>query len=124
MKILSLLPALGLLAALACHPGPVVTTDPKLPVGGTVAGIVSSTAKTPVTGRKVTAVNIDSGARFEATTGANGGYTIKVPEGRYRLEIELLAGETVAKQPSETRITKSDLDTQRDFVIAGARSGG
>jgi hypothetical protein len=124
MKILSLLPALGLLAALACHPGPVVTTDPKLPVGGTIAGIVSSTAKTAVTDRKVTAVNVDTGARFEATTGTNGGYTIKVPEGRYRLEIELLAGETVAKQPSETRITKSDLDTQRDFVIAGARSGG
>ena len=74
--------------------------------------------------RKVTAVNTDSGARFDATTGTNGGYTIKVPEGRYRLEIELQSGESISKQPGETRINKSDLDTRRDFVLAGVRSSG
>jgi hypothetical protein len=124
MKMPSLLPALGLLVAVACHPGPVITGDPKLPVGGTIAGIVSSSTSAAVPNRKVTAVNTDSGARFDATTGANGGYTIKVPEGRYRLEIELQAGETLSKQPGETRINKSDLDTRRDFVISGVRSGG
>jgi hypothetical protein len=124
MKSLTLFSALVLLAVLACHPGPVITTDPKQPVGGTVAGIVSSTTNAPVVGRKVTAVNTESGARFDATTGANGGYTIKVPEGRYRLEIELLQGESISKQPSETRLNKSDLDTRRDFVLAGVRAGG
>jgi len=115
---------LVLLTLAACHPGPVVTTDPKLPVGGTIAGIVSSQAKTAVVGRKVTVINTDTGARFDATTGANGGYTIKVPEGTYKIEIELHEGETITKQPGETRVNKSDLDPHRDFVIAGVRSGG
>jgi Carboxypeptidase regulatory-like domain len=109
------------LASVNCHPGPVVGTNLKLPVGGTIAGIVSTDTNTAVTGRKVTAVDVATGAKFDATTGVNGGYTIKVPEGRYRLEIELQPGETVAKEPGETRINRSDLDPRRDFVIAGVR---
>jgi hypothetical protein len=58
------------------------------------------------------------------TTGINGGYTLKVPEGTYRLEIELLPGEAVAKQPEETRVNRSDLDPRRDFVITARRAGG
>ena len=111
--------ALGLLMSAACHPGPVVDTGPDVTgVGGTIAGIVSTDAKAPVAGRKVTAINTQTGARFDATTASNGGYTIKVPEGTYRLEVELRAGETVATQPEETRVNRSDLDPQRHFVIA------
>jgi hypothetical protein len=66
-------------------------------------------------------VDTASGAKFEATTGANGGYTIKVPEGTYRLELEVRPGEKVAKQPDETRVNRSDLDPRRDFVISGGR---
>lgn len=109
-----------LLASLACHPGPVIGTGPKpAAVGGTIAGIVSATGNAPMPGRKVTAIDTASGTRFDATTAANGGYTIKVPQGTYRLEVELRAGEKVVKQPDETRIQKSDLDTRRDFVISG-----
>lgn len=124
MKPIHLLLAVSLAAA-ACHPGPVVDTGPGQPgVGGTIAGIVSTSANAPVTDRTVTAVNTSSGARFEATTGPNGGYTIKVPEGTYRLEIELNAGETVVKHPGETRINRSDLDPKRHFVISVAKAGG
>jgi hypothetical protein len=110
--------AFGVLLAAACHPGPVVDTgpDPK-GVGGTIAGIVSTDTKTPLAGRKVTAINTGTGARFEVTTATNGGYTIQVPEGTYRLEVELRPGETVATQPEETRVNRSDLDPQRHFVI-------
>jgi hypothetical protein len=112
--------AIALLTSLGCHPGPVIDTGPKPPaVGGTIAGIVSSERNTPIAGRKVTAIEATSGTRYDATTGTNGGYTIKVPQGNYRLEIELQAGEKVVKQPDQTRINKSDLDTRRDFVIAG-----
>jgi hypothetical protein len=121
MRTLIVLLAVAVLGSSACHPGPVINTDPQS-VGGTIAGIVSTDTNTAVVGRKVTAINTASSARFEATTGANGGYTIKVPEGTYRLEIELQAGETVAKQPSETRINRSDLDPRRDFVIAVRKS--
>lgn len=121
MKLFDILLILGLLTSAACHPGPVIDTGPKSPVGGTIAGIVSTSENVAVPGRKVTAINTGTGARFEETTGTNGGYTIKVPEGSYRLEIELQPGETLVKQPGETRINRSDLDPRRDFVI---RAGG
>jgi hypothetical protein len=120
MRLLTALLTVGLLALVAaCHPGPVINPGGKLPVGGTIAGIVSTSAKTSVVGRKVTATNTQTGAKFDATTGANGGYTIQVPEGTYRLEIELKPGETASKQPSETHINRGDLDSHRDFVISG-----
>lgn len=107
-----------LLTSAGCHPGPVVDTGPKPGgVGGTIAGIVSTESKVAVPSRTVTAIDTQTGARFDATTGPNGGYTIKVPQGTYRLELELRPGEKVVKQPGETRINRSDLDPQRHFVI-------
>ena len=97
--------------------GPSRAGGPKQPVGGTIAGIVSTETKAAVIGRKVTAIETTTGTKYDATTGANGGYTIQVPEGTYKLEVELKPGETVAKQPNETRINRSDLDPHRDFVI-------
>ena len=117
MRLLQIVLGVALLTSLACHPGPVVDTGPKPEgVGGTVAGIVSTDKNAAVTGRKVAAVDA-AGKRYEVTTGANGGYTIKVPEGTYRFEVELKPGEKVTKQPAETKIGKGDLDTKRDFVI-------
>ena len=115
--------ALGslLVVAAGCR-GPVITTDPGLKAGGTIAGIVRATeGSVPLATRKVTAIHASSGARYETTTGANGGYTIKVPEvGRYRLEVELRAGEVVAKGPEETDVNNGDLDPGRDFEITVA----
>ena len=116
-----------LIAAAACR-GPVIKTEPDLKVGGTIAGIVRATdGSVPLVTRKVTAIHATSGARFETTTGVNGGYTIKVPEvGRYRLEVELRDGEVVAKGPGETDVNNGDLDPGRDFeitVAARARTG-
>lgn len=120
MRLIHLAAAVALLTSLGCHPGPVVGTGPDPgAVGGTIAGIVSSGGNAPIANRKVTAIETTKGTRYDATTGTNGGYTIKVPQGNYRLEVELQAGEKVVKQPEETRISKSDLDTRRDFVISG-----
>ncbi len=105
----------------ACHPGPVINTGPDQLVGGTIAGIVSTDAKAPLVGRRVTAINIATNARFETRTETNGGYTLKVPEGTYRLEVELQPGEKVLKHPDETRVNRSDLDPQRHFVITPGR---
>jgi hypothetical protein len=125
MKRFPFLLCFTLAAFWGCHPGPVIDTGPKPPaVGGTIAGIVSTDAKAAVPGRKVTAINSATGTRYDVTTGTNGGYTIKVPEGSYRLELELLPGEAIAKQPGEIRINRSDLDPGRDFVITGRRAGG
>jgi hypothetical protein len=115
--------ALILLAA--CH-GPVITTDPELKVGGTIAGIVRATdGAVPLVTRKVTVINAATGARFETTTGVNGGYTIKVPEeGRYRIEVELRDGEVITKRPEETDVNNGDLDPGRDFEITVALKKG
>jgi hypothetical protein len=113
----TLLPVV-LFVSIACHPGAINDPDPKPPVGGTIAGVVRSGAN-PVIGRKVTAVNVATGASFEATTGTNGGYTLKVPEGTYRIDLETRAGETVSKRPEQTQVNNSDLDSARDFEIAG-----
>jgi hypothetical protein len=123
MKVLHCTLAAALVLVAACHPGPVIDPGPKQQVGGTIAGIVTTDGNAVVTGRKVTAVNSETGAQFDAVTGANGGYTIKVPEGNYRIEVELRAGETVAKHPGPTRINRSDLDPRRDFVITTRGTG-
>ena len=123
MRLLHILLAVGVLTFVGCHPGPVIDPGPKPPVGGTIAGMVSTEGNAAVPGRKVTAINAGTGERFEATTGINGGYTIQVPQGTYRIEVELEAGEKLAKQPRDTRVNRSDLDPHRDFVITSGRPG-
>lgn len=114
--------ALGFIVAAAACRGAVITTDPGLKAGGTIAGFVRGTeGSVPLVTRQVTAIHVASGTRFETTTGVNGGYTIKVPEeGRYRIEVELREGEVIAKGSRETVINNGDLDPGRDFEITVA----
>src|SRR5438034_10910423 len=73
--------------------------NPKPSVGGTIAGIAMTTDETVrLPGRQISAIEVTTGSRYDSTTASNGGYTIKVPEGTYRLEIELRAGEALAKR--------------------------
>lgn len=111
--------AVAIVSCLGCHPGPVLGTGKEMKVGGTIAGRVSAADQTTaVVSRKVTVVNVATGARFEATTGVDGGYTIKVPTtGTYRIEVELRPGEAITKKPEDTHITNGDIDSGRDFVI-------
>lgn len=107
------------LLAAGCHiDRPIVDPSPKASVGGTIAGIVTTAdSAVAVVGRKVTAIDVSSGSKFDATTGANGGYTIQVPQGTYRIEVELRGAETFAKRPDPTRVNNGDTDSGRDFVI-------
>ena len=109
-----------LLMGIGCGPrGPILgagTTPPG--VGGTIAGIVKTVdGVTALSARKVTATNTETGAKFEASTATNGGYTIQVPKGNYKLEVELRPGETLASQPGSTGINAGDLDSGRDFEV-------
>jgi hypothetical protein len=107
------------LAAVACMPRQaVIGTGERAPaVGGTISGTVrEAVSNTPVSGRLVTATEVNTGASSKASTNVSGGYTMKVPSGRYRLSVELRDGETV-KGPAELNLNVSDLDAARDFAI-------
>ena len=98
---------------------PIVDTGARPPgVGGTIAGTVSATGATaPLAARKITAINETTNAKFETSTGENGSYTLKLPAGRYRLEIELRQGESLEKRPDALQLGVGDIDSGRDFVI-------
>ena len=120
MRFQALVAAGLLLLSVSCVPrGPIVDTGDKPPgVGGTIAGaVLAGDARTPMPSRKVAAINTMSGARFETSTAANGGYTIKVPAGTYRLEVETRPNEVVVTQPDPTEVNPSDIDADRDFVL-------
>src|SRR5688572_3405166 len=104
----------------ACHPSrPVVDTGVRPDVGGSIAGrVTANDGATALGARKVTAVNESTGARFDVSTASNGGYTVRVPPGMYRLEVELRAGETLATVPDSTEVEVGDLDAGRDFVVS------
>jgi Carboxypeptidase regulatory-like domain len=107
----------------ACRQGiPTIDPGPKPPTQeGTIAGHVSTDGNVAVVSRVVRAVPAAGGKPYEATTNEAGTYTMKVPPGRYRLEVELRPGERIVKEPVETEINPSDLDPDRDFVITVAR---
>ena len=84
---------------------------------GTISGTVSNTTGTPLEGRRVSAIDMATEKRYDVTTAKNGGYTLKVPPGRYRLEVELTGGDQLAQQPEQTNVNIGDVDERMDFVI-------
>ncbi len=111
--------AVLVLAVLGCRPGvPVLDTGAPPPAqDGTIAGHVRTTGGTPLVGRLVKAVPVDGTEAHEMRTSSTGSYTMKVPPGRYRLEVELRDGERLSKQPGETQVNASDLDEAQDFEV-------
>ena len=111
--------------SVGCHHGLVYDPGPKPSVGGTIAGIAKTTdEKVRLPGRKISAIEVSTRSRYDSTTATNGGYTIKVPEGTYHLEIELRAGERLVERPDDTRVNNGDLDPGRDFVVTVASQRG
>ena len=69
--------ASALLLSVGCHPSrPVIDPGPKPGrPGGTISGMVWR-GKSPLGGRRITAVNVETGAPFDASINVNGGYTM------------------------------------------------
>jgi hypothetical protein len=108
---------------IGCLPrGPVVDTGAAPEgVGGTIAGTVSaSDEKTPLAGRKITAIDATTSRRFDTSTGVGGSYSLKVPAGTYRLELELRPGEMLDARPEATDVGVGDIDSARNFVVTVA----
>jgi hypothetical protein len=106
-------------ALAACAPRGPLATGEKLPaVAGTISGTVREAgSNAPLSARRVTAVEVASGAKFDTSTASNGGYTMKVPVGKYHLQVELRSGESIVEAPADLEINTSDLDAGRNFTI-------
>jgi hypothetical protein len=117
----------GLAAVLslgACRQGvPVIDPGPAPEVAnGTISGTVRGELNSSsIAGRAVAVVNVETGARQQTTTSSTGGFTFKVPPGKYRVELTLLDGESVVKRPDVIQVNRSDVDAHADFVIRTGR---
>lgn len=92
----------ALLSVAACRRGvPVFDPSPGIAqADGTISGTVRGPEGTSaIDGRDVTVVNVDTGARDSVKTNNAGGFTFKVKPGKYRVELALLPGEVLVKQP-------------------------
>jgi hypothetical protein len=116
--LLAILVALA--ASSACQRGsPILDPTPRNPsADATISGSVRGPAGTaPIAGRIVHAVNVDTGALMRGATNEAGGFTFKVAPGRYRVEVTLLPGETIAEQPDVLDVEPGDLEVSADFVL-------
>lgn len=100
---------------IACrHDVMIADAGPKPPMAeGTISGQLQTPGLgEPVAGRTVTAVNNADGQRYQTRTNSAGGFTVKVPPGSYRIEVEQHVGETVAGAPMNQQVGPSDLDSR------------
>ena len=83
---------------------------------GTIAGVVTGGGER-LAGRRVDAVRVGSSTKYSAVTNVTGGFSIAVPPGKYRLEVVLLEGEKVTREPGVIDINESDLDSDLEIVV-------
>jgi hypothetical protein len=114
-----------LLSVAACRRGaPVFDPTPgPAQADGTISGTVRGPEGTSaIDGRVVTVINVATGERAQTKTNNAGGFTFKVKPGKYRVELALLTGEVIVKQPGVINVNRSDVDAHADFVVgAGSR---
>lgn len=114
---------LALLYSSACHRrGPFVDLDPSPSSYGTITGLVHGPGEAPMSGRTVEFVNVATGEKRTATTVGNGGFSIDVPKGTYRLELPLHDGETLRQRPDLVDLDGGDTDSPIEFHVTPARS--
>jgi hypothetical protein len=115
----------ALLYSSACRRGvPAVDLGPKPPAArGTITGIVRGPdTSSGMAGRIVEVVNVATGEKTTATTVMNGGFTIQLPKGKYRLDLQLRPGEAIVKRPDVVDLDRGDIDSHIEFVVSGVRA--
>jgi hypothetical protein len=119
-----LLVVVAAIGGAACRRGvPVIDTAPKpIQADGTLSGTVRGPEGTSaIDGRTVEVVNLATNVRQRTTTNSAGGFTFKLPPGKYRVELELREGEALVKQPGVIDLNRSDIDAHADFVLGTPR---
>jgi hypothetical protein len=108
-----------LLAAASCRSGQplLVSATGNMHTPGTIGGILSAVGGDRLQGRRVAAIGVGNAQRYSAVTNVTGGFSIKVPPGDYRLEVDLREGERIVREPGVIHINKSDLDANLEIVV-------
>ena len=104
--------AAAALIGAACHPVPVVVKTSSAAIGGTIAGVIHGPDDALLGDRAVSLVNTETGQRYDTKTGPNGGYSIRVPAGTYRLVVELKKGEQLDEE--ETALVLKSIDIEEN----------
>ena len=103
--------------------GPVIGPAERPPTqDGTISGTVRGPeGTTSIVGRQVEVINVDTGERQRTQTNDAGGFTFKVKPGKYRVEVAVLAGESVIKRPGVMQVNRSDVDAHADFIVGSGK---
>jgi hypothetical protein len=113
-----------LISLAACRRGmPVIDPSPgPAQADGTISGTVRGPEGTSaIENRDVTVINVETGTRAQGKTNNAGGFTFKVAPGKYRVELALVPGEVLVKQPGVINVNRSDVDAHADFVVGSRK---
>jgi len=121
-RVMALLPAFCLVVAPTGCSGVAVPAAEKNPSAkGTLSGAVRGPGGVaPPAGRRVEAVDAETGRRYTTETNAVGGFSMMLPPGRYRVDVALAAGETVVDSPGIVTVEPSELIDEQDVTLGGA----
>jgi hypothetical protein len=88
----------------------------------TITGTVSGPeGRTPVDGRTVEVVNVESGERLRGSTDPAGGFSFRVRPGKYRIVLALRADESLVREPGIIDLNRSDQAVHADFILGTVR---
>ena len=116
---------LVLLAGAGCRrASPVLEAGPqpghaKVTINGTVRGPERAIA---VDGRIVELVNLTTSERTRVATDEDGGYTVRVQPGDYRVELTLRDGEALVREPGVIHVNRAGGTADGDFVVGTSGS--
>ncbi len=89
---------------------------------GTIRGTLRGPEHlTPVDGRVVEIINIDTQERQSVTTDTAGAFSLRVKAGKYRVDLPLRDGETLIRQPGVVHLARPGAATHVNFVIGTVR---
>jgi hypothetical protein len=116
---------LTVFAAAGCRRGvpaldtsPQAATEPRGTISGTIRGPEGTTA---VEGRIVDVIDITTNHRQRVMTDRNGGFSLALDPGDYRVVLTLLDGEAIVRGPGVIHVDRTDVDAEADFVIGTSR---
>jgi hypothetical protein len=113
--------AVTMLVLAGCRTAAPLIGAEAVPARATLVGTISGPrGSAPLVGRQVSAVEVTTGALYSTKTQDSGGFTLLVPPGRYRLEVDLIPPERVADDPGVLELAPGEIVEDADVVLGGA----